>query len=94
MLWSFRGAEDSLSCVAKAEPMKRLCGMTVAPIMPIAKRGTLSVTYFEREKRCSHVYKPPAWKTFFEGTYPRNASPQSTSTLVMMTSMQIRTEKT
>ena len=28
----------SRSCVAKAEPRKRLCGMTVAPRMPIAAR--------------------------------------------------------
>jgi len=30
------GGQDSLSCVARAEPRKRLCGMTVAPKMPTA----------------------------------------------------------
>ena len=40
------------------------------------------------------MYKLPAWKTFFEGTYPKNASPQSISTFVIMMSIQIKIEKT
>ena len=66
-----RGVLDSLSCVAKAEPRKRLCGITVAPITPIAKNRNVWCRYPQIRKWGSHVYKLPGWKMYLEGTYPR-----------------------
>ena len=77
-LFSFDGAEEDMrSCVASAEPRKRLCGITVAPRIPTASAriSWWSNGVYGRVDGL-HRYKPPGWKTNLDGRYPWNARPQ------------------
>ena len=58
------GVGHTLSCVAKAEPMKRLCGITVAPIIPIAKEEAFYVIISGRGTRALTRIQIPSLKNF------------------------------
>ena len=61
------GVGDTLSCVAKAEPRKRLCGITVAPIIPIAKEEAFYVIVSRSGTRALTRIQTPSLKDFTGG---------------------------
>src|SRR5579872_4428615 len=59
---SLRGVWDNRSCVAKAEPKKRLCGITVAPIIPIANGELIDIANFTIGNRALTCIQTPRLK--------------------------------